>query len=210
MKIIWGAGGKRACDLFAAISLTVLLSPVLLVMGALVRLKLGSPILFSQERLGKDANPFRMYKFRSMTDARDRTGALLPDAERLTPFSRWLRSSSLDELPQLANVLRCEMSLVGPRPTLLAYRDQLLERYPRRFEVLPGMTSLAAVRGRNGLTWDQKFGYDVEYVDTFGPSTDLAIVLETLRVVLLRKGITMTGVATSTRYDNDGNDHGRG
>lgn len=143
-----------------------------------------------------------MYKFRSMLSTVDSTGAPLPDDQRLTPFGILLRSSSLDELPQLMNIIRGQMSFVGPRPTLVAYRRLLVEQYPRRFEIVPGLTSLAGVRGRCALTWDEKFAYDVEYVNRLGFATDLAIVLKTVRVVLSRRGLAMDGMATSSRYDD--------
>lgn len=196
----WGKFGKRACDLGLALCILLLLWPLLLMVAVLVRLKLGKPIIFSQNRLGRDAKEFRLYKFRSMTDARGPDGELLPDEVRLTQFGRILRSTSLDELPQIVNILKGEMSFIGPRATLPAYKTQLLEKYPERFQAIPGITSLPAIRGRNSLDWDQKFSLDVEYVRRFGFMMDLEILLKTIPVVLGREGISMPGQATATRY----------
>lgn len=202
---LWGRFGKRACDLALALGIVLLLWPLLLVVAILVRLKLGSPVIFSQTRLGRGAIEFRLYKFRSMTDARGPDGELLPDEVRLTRFGRLLRSTSLDELPQIVNILKGEMSFIGPRATLPAYKSQLLEKYPERFEAIPGITSLPAIRGRNSLDWDQKFSLDVEYVRRFGFRMDLEIFLKTIPVVLGREGISMPGQATATRYDQHSN-----
>lgn len=200
-KGLWGRFGKRAFDLTLALSIVLVLWPVLLVVAVLVRMKLGSPVFFSQNRLGRGGREFKMYKFRSMTDARGPDGELLPDDVRLTHFGRVLRSTSIDELPQIANILKGEMSFIGPRATLPAYKAQLLLKYPKRFEVIPGITSLPAIRGRNGLDWDQKFSLDVEYVNRFGFMMDLEIFLKTIPVILRREGISMKGQATATRYD---------
>lgn len=202
-KGLWGLFGKRAFDLFLAVSIVLVLWPVLLVVAALVRMKLGSPVFFSQNRLGRGAREFKMYKFRSMTDARGPDGALLPDEVRLTRFGRVLRSTSIDELPQIVNILKGEMSFIGPRATLPAYKSKLLVKYPKRFEAVPGITSLPAIRGRNGLDWDEKFSLDVEYVNRFGFMMDLEIFLKTIPVVLGREGISMKGQATATRYDQN-------
>lgn len=204
-KGFWGKFGKRACDLALALGIVLLLWPLLLVVAVLVRLKLGSPVIFSQTRLGRGAKEFRLYKFRSMTDARGPDGELLPDDVRLTRFGRLLRSTSLDELPQIVNILKGEMSFIGPRATLPAYKAQLLEKYPERFEAIPGITSLPAIRGRNALDWDQKFSLDVEYVRRFGFMMDLEIFLKTIPVVLGRDGISMPGQATASRYDQQAN-----
>ena len=201
----WGKFGKRACDLALALGILLLLWPLLLLVAVLVRVRLGSPVIFSQNRLGRGAKEFRLYKFRSMTDARGANGELLPDEVRLTRFGRILRSTSLDELPQIVNILKGEMSFIGPRATLPAYKERLLEKYPERFEAIPGITSLPAIRGRNSLDWDQKFSMDVEYVRRFGFLMDLEIFLKTIPVVLGRKGISMPGQATATRYDQQAN-----
>ncbi len=164
---------KRLFDfLLVTVTLPVML-PLGLVVAALVRLRLGSPVLFQQQRPGLDARPFMLLKFRTMTDARDASGALLPDADRLTPFGRWLRSTSLDELPELWNVLRGEMSLVGPRPLLMQYLDRYTPEQARRHEVRPGMTGWAQVNGRNALSWERKFELDVWYVDHASLRLDL-------------------------------------
>lgn len=197
----WGRFGKRACDITLALAIVLFLWPVLLAVALLVRFKLGAPVLFSQSRLGRGAMEFRLYKFRSMTDARGPDGELLPDEIRLTRFGHLLRSTSLDELPQIINILKGEMSFIGPRATLPAYKAQLLEKYPERFKAIPGITSLPAIRGRNALDWDQKFSLDVEYVRRFGFMMDLEIFLNTIPVVLRRDGISMPGQVTATRYD---------
>ncbi|HRP24307.1 MAG TPA: sugar transferase [Promineifilum sp.] len=202
----WGKFGKRFFDVALSLAIVASLWPVFLVVATLVRLKLGSPVIFSQNRLGKDAKEFKLYKFRSMTDARDSNGELFPDDVRLTPFGRLLRSTSLDELPQVANILKGEMSFIGPRATLPAYKNLLLERYPERFLVMPGITSLPAIRGRNALDWGQKFSLDVEYVRRFGFMMDFEILIKTIPVVLGREGIEMPGQATATRYDHQDNE----
>lgn len=203
MNGFWARRGKRMFDLALALGIILALWPVVLAVAILVRLKLGSPILFTQRRLGKETVEFELYKFRSMTDERDADGQPLPDEIRLTRFGQWLRSTSLDELPQTLNVLKGEMSFIGPRATLPAYKDILLERYPERFRVLPGITSLPAVQGRNALSWDQRFSLDIEYVKNFGARMDISICLRTIPVILGRKGIAMPGVATATRYDEE-------
>lgn len=203
MTKFWARFGKRGFDLFLACALILLLWPVLLLVAVLVRINLGSPVVFTQQRLGKDATEFRLYKFRSMSGERDAHGQLLPDEARLSRFGVLLRSTSLDELPQILNVIKGEMSFIGPRATLPDYKELLIERYPERFTVLPGITSLPAIRGREALRWDEKFAMDVEYVENFGPRMDIHIFLRTIPVVLGRKGISMPGVATATRYDED-------
>lgn len=203
MDSFWAHYGKRSFDVLFAGALIVLLWPVMLCVALLVRSKLGSPVLFKQQRLGKDTKEFLLFKFRSMSDDRDADGRPLPDEERLGRFGALLRSTSLDELPQIINVLKGEMSLIGPRAMLPDYKELLLERYPERFKVLPGITSLPAIRGRNTLPWDRKFSMDVEYVERFGFSIDVHIFLHTIPVVLGRKGISMPGVATATRYDDE-------
>lgn len=186
---IWVRYLKRPADLITALLIAVVMSPIILIVAALVAMKLGRPILFSQERLGQRGRRFRMYKFRSMTDERDAQGELLPDAVRLTPFGRLLRSTSLDELPQIVNVLRNDMSFIGPRATLPGYEPLILEQYPLRLQVIPGLTSLPAIRGRNALSLEDKFAYDVEYVVRGGFRMDLMIAVLTIPVLLSRKGI---------------------
>jgi lipopolysaccharide/colanic/teichoic acid biosynthesis glycosyltransferase len=182
--------GKRLIDIFVALSALILLSPVLLVLAIMVRVKLGAPVIFRQERPGLHGKPFRMVKFRTMTNARDAQGVLLPSAERLTPFGRFLRSTSLDELPELWNVLRGDMSLVGPRPLLMDYLPLYSPEQTRRHAVHPGITGWAQVNGRNAISWEQKFAYDVWYVDHFSPWLDLRILLMTAAKVVRRSGVS--------------------
>lgn len=196
----WASFGKRFFDLLLAVAILGIFWPLLIVIAILVRLNLGSPVLFSQRRLGIGASEFNMYKFRSMSDARNANGDLLPDAVRLTKFGALLRSTSLDELPQIINILKGEMSFIGPRATLPSYKDALLERYSRRFDVPPGITSLPGIRGRNALTWEQKFTMDLEYVDKFGFIIDMQIFFKTIPVVLSRSGINMAGEVTASNY----------
>jgi len=191
---------KRLLDvLIAGFALFVLCIPLLLLL-LLVRMKLGTPALFSQLRPGRHGRPFRMYKLRSMTDARDADGKLLPDSERLTRFGRFLRSTSLDELPELWNVLKGEMSLVGPRPLLMEYLPLYSAEQARRHEVRPGLTGWAQVNGRNALDWEDRFRLDVWYVDNQTMSLDLRILWLTLRKVFAREGISAAGEATMTRF----------
>lgn len=187
---------KRLVDIVASAAVLVVLSPVLAVTALLVCIKLGSPVLFRQVRPGLDERPFGLIKFRSMTDARDAHGELLPDARRLPPFGRWLRSTSLDELPELWNVLRGDMSLVGPRPLLMQYLPLYSSEQRRRHEVRPGLTGLAQVEGRNALTWDEKFAADVRYVDRQSLWLDLTIIARTVTMILRRDGISAPGEAT--------------
>lgn len=181
--------GKPLLDRAAAAAGLVVLAPVLAVVGGLVRVKLGSPVLFRQTRPGLHGAPFTLVKFRTMTDARSADGRLLADAERLPPFGRFLRSSSLDELPELWNVLRGDMSLVGPRPLLMRYLDRYTPEQARRHAVRPGVTGLAQVSGRNALSWDEKFALDIEYVDRVSFRLDVWILMRTVRKVIVREGI---------------------
>jgi lipopolysaccharide/colanic/teichoic acid biosynthesis glycosyltransferase len=169
-------------------------------MALMVRLRLGSPILFYQERPGLHGKPFFMVKFRTMTDARDATGALKPDGERLTAFGRFLRSTSLDELPELWNVVKGEMSLVGPRPLLMRYLERYSPEQARRHEVAPGITGWAQVNGRNALSWDEKFTLDVWYVDNWSVALDFRILWMTISKVVRREGISQTGEATMEEF----------
>ena len=156
---------KRSQDFLCALLAIIVLSPLMLITAIFVRIKLGSPVLFTQERPGKDGKIFKIYKFRTMTDARNENGNLLPDEVRLTSFGKKLRSTSLDELPELFNMLKGDMSIVGPRPLLVRYLDRYNEHQARRHEVRPGFTGLAQVHGRNAISWDEKFDWDVKYVD---------------------------------------------
>ncbi|HBY93749.1 MAG TPA: hypothetical protein DEP84_07225 [Chloroflexi bacterium] len=192
--------GKRLLDLTVTIPALVLLSPCLLLLTLLVRLKLGSPVLFRQQRPGLHARPFTLLKFRTMTDARDTQGNLLPDVERLPSFGRFLRSTSLDELPELINVLRGEMSLVGPRPLLMEYLERYTPEQGRRHEVKPGITGQAQVNGRNALGWEQKFALDMWYMDHQSLGLDLKIIVLTVWKILKREGISEPGQATAQEF----------
>lgn len=195
---------KRLFDVVVALCALALLSPLLVVLSLLIRRRLGSPILFRQVRPGKDGKPFEMLKFRSMTDARDTDGSLLPDADRLTPFGQFLRSTSLDELPELWNVLKGDMSLVGPRPLLMEYLPLYSPEQARRHEVRPGVTGWAQVNGRNALSWEEKFALDIWYVDNRSLRLDLKIIVATIGKVLKRSGISADGEATMPRFDGRG------
>ena len=191
---------KRAFDFLVSLAALLLLWPVLLVLAVLVRVKLGPPALFRQQRPGLHGRPFTMLKFRTMTDARDTQGNLLPDGERLSSFGRSLRSTSLDELPELINVVAGDMSLVGPRPLLMRYLDRYTPEQMRRHEVRPGITGWAQVNGRNAITWDQKFALDIWYVDHHSLRLDLRIIWLTVRNVLRREGISQAGEATMEEF----------
>ena len=192
---------KRLFDLAVVLIALPLWLPLLVVLGLLVRLKIGSPVLFAQTRPGLDGKPFKLVKFRTMTDERDASGALLPDSQRLTTFGRWLRSTSLDELPELWNVLKGEMSLVGPRPLLVEYLPLYTPHQARRHEVLPGITGWAQVNGRNAISWEEKFDYDVWYVDNRSLGLDLRILAMTAAKTLRREGISGAGEATMSRFE---------
>lgn len=191
---------KRWIDFGLAFMAIIILSPVFLVLAILVRVKLGSPVLFKQERPGKDEEIFCMYKFRTMTDEKDENGNLLPDEKRLTPFGKKLRSTSLDELPELINILKGDMSIVGPRPLLVRYLPLYNDRQRRRHEVRPGFTGLAQVKGRNSISWEKKFEWDVRYVEHVSPLLDLKIVLDTIEVVLKREGINSENSVTMEEF----------
>ena len=180
---------KRFLDFFLSGMALIILSPVLLVTAILVRVKLGSPVIFCQERPGKDEKIFKLHKFRSMSDARDENGELLPDEVRLGKFGRTLRATSLDELPELWDIFRGKMSIVGPRPLLVEYLPYYTEEERHRHDVRPGLTGLAQINGRNTLTWEQKFAYDLEYVQHVSFITDLSILLGTVGKVLSRSGV---------------------
>jgi sugar transferase EpsL len=197
---------KRLFDLVVSAVALVLLSPVLLVLALLVRWKLGSPVLFTQQRPGLAGRPFRLVKFRTMRDAVDRDGRALPDEERLTPFGARLRSLSLDELPELWNVLRGDMSLVGPRPLLMQYLDRYTPGQARRHEVRPGLTGWAQVNGRNATSWAERFDMDVWYVDHRSMRLDLQIMWRTVRAVLAKEGVSAEGHATMPEFMGDAPD----
>ena len=192
---------KRSFDLLSVLAAAPFWLPVLAVVALLVRLKLGSPVFFRQKRPGQGARIFEMIKFRTMTDARDPAGHLLPDAVRLTPFGKFLRSTSLDELPELLNVLRGDMSLVGPRPLLVHYLPRYSPRQARRHEVRPGITGWAQVKGRNALSWDEKFEWDVRYVESGSLGLDVKILLLSVKTVFVREGISAHGDATMPEFN---------
>ncbi|MFZ4856351.1 MAG: sugar transferase [Desulfuromonadaceae bacterium] len=192
---------KRICDLTATMLGMFLIWPLVLVLALLVRVKLGSPIFFRQQRPGLQGTPFMMYKFRTMTNERDSSGNLQTDSKRLPPFGRFLRSSSLDELPELFNVLKGEMSLVGPRPLLMEYLPLYSTEQARRHEVRPGITGWAQVNGRNAISWEEKFKLDVCYVDNQSLWLDLKILWMTLEKVFKREGISQDGEATMSKFN---------
>ncbi|MFC0216472.1 sugar transferase [Paenibacillus chartarius] len=191
---------KRLFDLVVSIPALLLLSPVILVTAVLVRTKLGSPVLFKQQRPGLHGKPFYLYKFRSMTDARDREGALLPDHVRLTPFGKLLRKLSLDELPQLINVIRGDISLVGPRPLLMEYLPLYSEEQAKRHNVRPGITGWAQINGRNAISWEEKFKLDVWYVENRSFLLDLKILFLTFAKVLKSEGVSQTNHVTMEKF----------
>lgn len=183
---------KRCLDIIASIDVLILFSWLYVILGFAVRINLGSPVIFTQDRPGKDGKVFKLYKFRSMSDKRDEDGNLLPDQLRLGSFGRLLRSTSLDELPEFINILKGDMSLVGPRPLLVKYLEHYNEHDKRRHEVRPGLTGLAQVSGRNAMTWKEKFQKDVEYVDNLTFLLDVKIILLTIKKVFQREGIEFT------------------
>jgi sugar transferase EpsL len=194
---------KRAIDVLGATAGLAVLGPALLLIALAVRCSLGAPVLFRQSRAGLHGRPFELLKFRTMTDARDAGGALRPDSERLTRLGHWLRTCSLDELPELINVLCGDMSLVGPRPLLLDYLGHYSAEQARRHEVRPGITGWAAVHGRNATSWERRLALDVWYVDHRSLRLDLRILLMTVIKVLKREGISAHGHATMPRFDED-------
>ncbi|MDB2091689.1 sugar transferase [Clostridium paraputrificum] len=192
---------KRIFDFTASLCGLILLSPILIVVALLIRLNLGSPIFFTQDRVGKHNKVFKMIKFRSMKDGVDKDGNLLPDEMRLTKFGRMLRSTSLDELPELINVLKGDMSLIGPRPLLVDYLPLYSEDQIRRHNVLPGLTGWAQINGRNNLSWNEKFNLDVWYVDNWSLILDIKIFFLTIYKVFKREGISQDGNVTMERFN---------
>ena len=209
MGIIYQNCIKRLLDCVLSLLATVLLSPVLLVVSLVVRANFGTPVLFRQERPGAEGRIFELYKFRTMTDARDAEGNLLPDDQRLPEVGMRLRSMSLDELPELFNILKGDMSIVGPRPLLVRYLERYTPEQARRHEVRPGLTGYAQAYGRNGLTWEEKFRKDVWYVDNVSFLLDCRIVLHTVSVVLRREGISEEGSATMSEFTGTPREEGR-
>lgn len=194
---------KRLFDIVAALGGLIVLSPVILIVAVLIRINLGSPIIFIQERIGKDNKRFKMMKFRSMKNLTDRNGKLLSDEERLTKFGKVLRSLSLDELPELINILKGEMSLIGPRPLLAEYLPLYSKRQLKRHEVTPGMTGLAQVNGRNSLKWKAKFEFDVYYVENWSLALDIKIFFKTFVKLFKREGINQEENVTMERFTGE-------
>ncbi|MGW5887045.1 sugar transferase [Priestia megaterium] len=194
---------KRLVDIILSLVAIICLSLVFLLVAFLVRVKLGSPVLFKQKRPGMNEKIFLMYKFRTMTDARGENGELLPDDVRLTKFGKFLRSTSLDELPELFNILKGDMSLVGPRPLLVQYLPLYNEHQKRRHEVRPGLSGLAQVNGRNAIGWKEKFNLDVQYVDSISLVNDIKIIFSTFKKVLVREGINSEVAATVEVFTGD-------
>lgn len=191
---------KRPQDFCCALLAVVVLSPVLLVTAFLVRIKLGSPVFFKQDRPGLNGKIFKLYKFRTMTDERDENGNLLPDEKRLTSFGKKLRSTSLDELPELINILKGDLATCGPRPLLVSYLSRYNAHQARRHEVRPGFTGYAQVHGRNAISWEEKFDYDVQYVDNITFLGDWKIIFQTVKTVLKREGINSDTSATMEEF----------
>lgn len=191
---------KRPLDFLLSLIAIVFLSPIILITAILVRIKLGGPVLFTQDRPGKNEKIFKLYKFRSMTNDKDANGNLLPDEIRLTKFGKVLRSTSLDELPELFNILKGDMAIIGPRPLLVRYLPRYTAEQRRRHEVRPGLTGLAMSRVRNSAGWDKKFELDLEYVDNISFLLDLKIIFWTIRIVLKREGINEEGCATNSEF----------
>lgn len=198
------SAAKRALDVVGAAAGLILLSPAILAAAALVRAKMGAPVLFRQERAGLGGRPFRVVKLRTMTDARDAQGRLLPDEARIPPLGAFLRRTTLDEMPALWNVLKGDMSLVGPRPLHLKYVERYSSEQRRRLDAKPGLTGWAVVRGRNALSWEERFRLDVWYVDHQSLALDLRILARTVGLVLGRKGVSAEGHATMPEFEGSG------
>ncbi len=193
---------KRPLDAFFSTGALIILSPIMLITALLVRMKLGSPVLFSQDRPGRNEKVFRLYKFRTMTNERDEEGNLLPDDVRLTPFGQKLRNTSIDELPELLNIIKGNMAIVGPRPLLVKYLPWYTDEQQKRHDVRPGLTGFAQANGRNAVTWDDKFAMDVEYCKHITFAGDLKIILSTIKSVLKHEGISSATSATMEGFDD--------
>lgn len=192
---------KRLIDIVCSGLGLIIISPILLIVAILIRIKLGSPIFFTQDRVGKDGRIFKMIKFRTMLDATDKWGEPLPDEDRLTPFGKMIRSTSIDELPELINVFKGDMSLVGPRPLLVEYKELYSPEQFRRHEVRPGITGWAQVNGRNSISWKERFELDVEYVENFNLFMDIKILFMTVFKVLKKDGISQDGHVTMEKFN---------
>lgn len=200
-KTFYQLFGKRILDILLSGIALIVLSPIILIVGFLVRIKLGSPIIFKQERPGKSEKIFSMYKFRTMTDERDHNGEYLPDEIRLTKFGKMLRATSLDELPELWNILKGDMSIVGPRPLLVEYLPLYSEKQRKRHNVRPGLTGLAQVNGRNAISWEEKFDLDVYYVDKISFFNDLIIIIQTCKKVIKKENINTINNNTPEKFN---------
>lgn len=194
---------KRILDFVLSLVALIVLSPVLLIVAILVRVKLGSPVIFKQQRPGKNEKIFTLYKFRTMTDKKDENGNLLPDSERLTKFGKFLRSTSLDELPELVNILKGDMAIVGPRPLLVEYLPYYTEKEKHRHDVRPGLTGFAQTNGRNVVNWDKRFQLDIEYIKNITLKNDLNIILQTIKKVLKKEDILVGNEHVLLNFDEE-------
>lgn len=192
---------KRFLDIIISLCGLIILSPIILIVAILVRIKLGSPVIFKQERPGKNEKIFKLYKFRSMSDKKDENGKLLPDSERLTKFGKILRATSLDEIPELVNILKGEMSLIGPRPLSVMYLPYYNETEKHRHDVRPGLTGLAQINGRNVLNWEDRFAYDIEYINNITFMNDLKILFKTFYKVIKKEDVVVTGTGSVIDFD---------
>ena len=192
---------KRLLDIIISLVSLVILSPIIILIAILVKVNLGSPVIFKQERPGKNEKIFNLYKFRSMLDKKDENGKLLPDTERVTKFGKMLRATSLDELPELINILKGDMSLIGPRPLLVQYLPYYNENEKHRHDVRPGLTGLAQINGRNALNWEERFEYDVEYVNNINFINDIKILFKTFHKVIKKEDIIIDGMGTVIAFD---------
>ena len=197
---------KRVFDFVLSLTALIVLSPFLLIFTVLGAIKMKGNPFFTQERPGKDEKIFKLLKFRTMTEEKDQDGNYLPDEQRLTKYGKWLRSTSIDELPELINILKGDMAIVGPRPLLVRYLDLYNDTQRRRHEVRPGLTGLAMANGRNSLTWEEKFAYDVEYVDNVSLLMDLKVILKTVKAVLFKVGVTSPDSETVTPFEGNKNE----